>query len=233
MTVLEIIRAALRCLRGGPGRTPGNSEQTDALWVLNAMLEAWNIEKLCVFGTVRETFTLTPSTQSYTIGPNGDVNTGRPARIDRAGTLSSGSESPLAILDANEWAAIALKSTTSSQVSHLYYDPTPVLGTLYFWPVPTEADQVVLYAWRQITGFTTSSEDVEFPPGYAEAIYLNLAIRMASQWDRDLRGDVAVLARQALARIKSLNSRAPRLASDAAFLSAGGGRPDFNFRTGQ
>jgi len=230
MTLLELLRSSFRCIGVlHEGQGPNADDINDSLTVLNSMLEAWSIERLNVFTVQPQTFALRSGQQSYGIGPgSSDFDTARPLRIDRAKLLTQAGSGPyeldLNILTTEEWAAIPIKSTTSTIPTRVYLDNQFPIATLNFWPVPSAAVSVILYGWQAIqTGFTDVDVDLSFPPGYTDAIRYNLALRLAPEWGVSLRPDVAELARQSKAAIKRFNKPRLYLGCDVALVQPAGG----------
>src|SRR5690606_3759960 len=107
MTAREMIASAVRL--GGvlaSGETQSAREATDALTVLNQMLSSWSNENLTVYQMVREEFTFTPNTATYTWGTGGTFNSARPVEVIKANLelLSGPQEIPLKILTTREYA---------------------------------------------------------------------------------------------------------------------------------
>ncbi len=230
MTVLDLFRSSLRLIRGGAGRTPGQSEQTDLLFVANAMLDAWSIERLVVYQVARDIYTFTPGVQIYTLGPGGTFNGPRPVRIERASALdvvanpSTPVEVPLEILRTiAAWQRVAVKNTGSTLPQKLYSDNAFPLAMLSFWPYPTVANQVALYVWRALAAFASVDDDVEFPPAYVDAIRYNLALRFGEELQRPVSDRVERLAIEAKSAIKRLNAPLIELRCDPAIAHAAGG----------
>ncbi len=71
-----------------------------------------------------------------------------------------------------------------------------------------------------------------FPPGYEEAIVYNLAERMCVAWAKPIGVELELMARRARAKVQSLNSVAPKLATADAGMPGSGSRRSFNYRTG-
>lgn len=236
MTVLDLIKSSLRLIgQLGPGRAPNASETADALFVLNGMIEAWNTESLAIYNTRADQYPLTAGKQSYTIGTGGEINAPRPVQIERANvvlTMVAGPDYsvPLELLTDERWSAIPVKALQSSIPRALYYDNAYPLANISLYPVPTTTPKLELATWQQLTGFATSSDTVAFPPGYADAIRYNLAVRLAPEWGKVPRPDVLALAVDSLAKIKTLNGETPELRCDPAVTC---NRSAFNILTGR
>lgn len=216
MTVREVIEASMRKIGVlASGETPSNEETSDGLEALNLMLSSFSNESLMIHAKVREEFSLASGQSSRTIGSSGNFNTTRPVGIDRAGVEdSSGYETPIKILNQDEWAMITDKALTAERPSAIYYEPTSPLGTIYFWPVPSASSSLVLYHWRPLTTFTSLSTSVEFPPGYDEMLIYNLAVRIAPEFGKSVSAEVAEVARESKAQIKRMNTKPVYAESD-------------------
>jgi hypothetical protein len=208
----DIIRRSLRLIGAiAGGETPSSTEQADALDALNAMLDSWRTESLSVYALRDETLTLTGAA-SYTIGTGGALNTTRPVRIESAYERYSDTDYPVKIASAAAWYALAVKTTTSSNVSEwLYYEPSYPLGTLYLYPKPTTG-VLHLVTWVPLTAFA-AADSVALPPGYQDAITYHLAIRLAPEYGRPVPPELAALARAAKDNIQRVNFRPPLMST--------------------
>jgi len=176
------------------------------------MLDAWATERLNVYQIVRETAALTAGQASYLLS---DLSIARPTRIDAAGILPSGSttETNLELLTLARYRAGA---------AGLYTDNAYPSPTIHLTPTPAAGDELVLYTWQPFTAFADTSETVEFPSGYADAIRYNLAVKLAPEWGALLRADVAKMATESKAAIQSLNMPRLEMRVDPALLSRRG-----------
>ena len=241
ITINDLLRRSFRMIGVlRRGFQPSTSDVADALVSLDAMLDGWATDELNLYATFIAQYDLTPSQQSYTIGPaTADFTAPRPNRIDRANLIILSNpqqplRKPLQILNSQGWAAIKLQTVQSVIPIQLYYDPTYPLGTLYLWPMPTLAYQLELFTFAPLTGaFTSGSETFDMPPGYLDAVTYNLAVRLSSEWQRPLRQDVVALASESLAMIQRLNSQTPQMECDAGVMPFGSSRTGaFNRLTG-
>lgn len=221
MTLRDLVRSSFRLigvLREGQG--PNNDDITDSLVVLNAMLSSWSIDRLNVFEIRRDQYALVPSQQTYQIGPGApDFDAPRPVRIDRASVIYTPNgqfspELPLGSLSVREWEDLRIKNIASTIPTNIYNDNAYPNANLSLWPVPTIALPLVLYTWQVLaSNFSAGGLDsaLSFPPGYEDAIRYNLAVRLAPEWQKELREDVIESARQSKMYIQSLNAPAPVL----------------------
>ncbi len=223
MTVRELISSAMKKFGAlAAGETATADEASDGMSALNLMLDSFSNESLVIYTHVREEFATVASQSSRTIGTGGNFSTTRPINIERAGMEdSSGNEQPIKILNQDEWAAITSKALTSESPSAIYYEPTNPLGTIYFWPVPTGTNNLVLYSWKPLTTFTSLSTSLTFPPGYEEMLVFNLALRWAPDFDKQVSPEVSEVARETKAQLKRINFKPQLMETDPALLSNG------------
>jgi hypothetical protein len=212
VTVLELLKSSLRAIQVlAPGRTPGPSETADALVVLNSMLRSWATSRLIVHAITRAEYSLAAGAESYTIGPAGDLAVEeRPVEIHAAAKLEDGEEEPIEVFPHVE---------APSRVG-LYYAPSWPLGVLTPYPEFDDATTLVLYTREVFAAITDTADDVEFPPGYEDAIRYNLAVRLAPEWGRVATPKVEELARTSLAAIQSVNLPRPEAKIDSALFPA-------------
>lgn len=234
MTYSDLIRSSLRLIgQLGPGRAPNGSEITDALFILNSMLEAWSIEHLMVYTVERAAYPLTGA-GSYTIGPNGVFNVPRPVRIETAAYTYAGGpyEYPVEVMTDQRFQQGG--GPTGLGDVGIYYDNKFPLATIYIRPPNTQATSLALYTWQQLRQVTDECKTVAFPPGYADAIRYNLAVRCCPEWGKMPRADVADMAIQSKANIKSFNMQPVVMdASDGGALACGCGcGSGYNIYTG-
>lgn len=222
MTANDLIASSLRLIGVlASGETASGAEASDALVVLNDMLDQWNAERLTIFDIIPQDFPLVAEQQLYTLGTGGNFNIARPPRIERASLMwlanpSQPLELPLDIMDYASWQAIPVKDTTSTQPRVVYVEYSFPLINLRYYPVPNIISDTRLYVWNPLTSFTALSTDLTFPPGYAKALRYNLALDLAPEYGRPVPPEVAVQAVDSKGKIKSINAPAPIMSVDAA-----------------
>jgi hypothetical protein len=210
-TVLDIINGASRLIGIKSEGQALTGEQTEtALELLNQLLEEWNIDGAMVYTINRDVYSLAPGTQLYTFGVGGTLGSTRQTEIDRIGVIPQTSstypnEIPIQGLSDKEWSEVVIKNVPST-FPLMYWDNGnyPLRG-LNFWPIPTTACQVVIYSWNQVSAFTSVSQSLSFPPGYARALRYGLALEMAVEYDRTDK--VALLGQAAMASKAKIKER--------------------------
>jgi hypothetical protein len=237
VTVFDLITEALAIYgEYAAGESLDSSSVQSLLFTLNAAIDGLGAERLSIYSTSVLSYTTIAGKQSYTFGPAAAdwVTAVAPAYISRAGVLSGGVELPLAIVNADEWAGIGLKSMQSTIPSALWPQYGPASHTLNFWPVPSGAFAVALYVAQQIPKFVAQTDTVSLPPGYQEFLTYDLAIKSSSKFGAPLPDWLPQAWREARTRIKERNYRAFDSRCDPA-LTQGSGRgvPSIDFYTGK
>lgn len=218
-TALAILRRALRLIHAvDPGENLEAAEAQDGLEVLNAMLDSWRLDGLMAYDIERVVFSITASTQSYTLGPGGTwsttalfgAGTTRPVKIHHLGLLDTSSdpdlETPMEPMSNAEYQALRLKGTTSSWPTRYNYSPSVPLGTVFLWPSPTVNRSVAAYLWRSLTKWATVQTNLTLPEGYEEAIVYNLCPRLAPEYGVSTSIEVLALARDMKALVMQHNA---------------------------
>jgi hypothetical protein len=212
-----ILYRALRLaqITRGPGRTANPEQFNDALIALNGMLDSLNIQRDAIYTIDNARYTLTPPKTSYSIGqdPTGmtvaDFNAPRPINIDQARLVLTSSPTPvylpLRIATPEEWATITVRQMPTTIPQVLYYDADFPLANLYFWGYPTQANDVELWTWSPLPQYFAITDSVIVPPGYADMLCYNLAVRLADQFGTVAPPNVMTEARRTLGHVKALN----------------------------
>lgn len=242
MTATQLIYGALRLCRDGllrAGRTGSSEQYADGLLRLNDMIDAWALENLTIYYMPRTTKALTSGTATYTIGTGGNINIVRPTRIEAAALIIDTSadpetEVPIDVFTPQDWEGVRQKDLTSPYVQGIYYDFgwTAGLARITVWPVPTiDITSLVLYTLQALTAFADLVTNYTFPPGYAEALRYQLALRLAPEFGGLLaQADTEKLATKALAIVKRGNNRPVQATLDRRTPGLGA-HPKYDWRT--
>lgn len=207
-TAQTIIERALRLIGAvSSGEDAITDELNDGLVALNAMIESWSTERLAIYAYQNKTFTLVPSDATITLGgTTPDVDT-RPERIENLYVTEGGFDYQVQLVNADRWAAIGDKATTSNLPSLAYYEPTYPQGVLNLWPVPTTGNTLTIQMWITLTAFASLSTDVSLPKGYERALAYNLAIEISPEYEIQPSPIVMKIAADSYANIKRANQR--------------------------
>lgn len=222
----DFIKSALRlvgALRSGLDLT--GDELKDSQQVLNDLLDAFSAERTQIPAVTvqtldqnQNTLMLKPNQQSYKLGNvagTEDFLLPRPARVERVSVMYSASqqtpvELPMDMVDDVGWQGISNKNTPSILPQLCFVDQSNAVFPdmiAYFYPVPTQANPVVLYLWTVLQQFADLTTQFLFPPAYAEMLRYNLAVRLAAEFPCDMQKFPLVqkLAADAKARVAGIN----------------------------
>ncbi len=229
-----------------PGDAFNATDTTTLLRQLNLLIGQWAQQSLTIPAEQRLVFPLVSgkgsSTNPYTIGPGGDLNTTKPpnqSSLTGAGLLLNIStppvEIPRGIMTNDGYDRERIKDLTSVLFTSVFYLPTFAggLGELFLWPVPTDlTNSLVLYTRTGLTAFADLTTVYSIPDGYDEALYLNLIVRAGKFFGRKPDADDRRDAMESLATVKRSNVQLSDLENDFGGLGGGrGGR--WNIQTGE
>ncbi len=241
LTTAKLIYGAYRIagILQGPQRGLSPEELQEGLECFNALIDAWNAQRYTVLSIPRIVFDLVSGQATYEIGPTAaDWVMARPPKIEDVSLISLQNpaqplEIPLAVLTFDNWQLIALKSTTSTYPQACWYDAAQGWlpnAQISFWPVPTAAYQVALYAWTQIAQSVNGDTRLDLAPGYLQALQYELAIELCPRWRKPVTQDIRAGAIEYKKNIKSVNAPTLDLRCDEALV--GSQRGYFNYKTG-
>lgn len=219
------------------------AELTDSLQVLNDMLDSWSAERAMIYSVNRIVndqngvpFSLIANQQTYALGnANGNeaFRLPRPPRLERVSIIYPVSsptvnEIPMEMYDDVRWQGVPNKLTTSilPQICYVELSADGTDYNLNFWPIPTQANPVVLYAWIALGQFPNLQTKFFFPPAYARAISFNLAVDLAVEFGTDLTKFPLVLktAQQSRSVIAAMNQPMKEAQCDPAMIGSGQNR---------
>jgi len=218
-----IIDRALRLIGAiASGESPTAAESNDGLVALNAMISSWQTEKLNVYAFVDTAFTLVNGDGSYTVGPAGNFAlTPRPSKIESCFVRISDIDYPVELIDKDRWFGIPDKTSTSDIPMYAYYEPSLSTGTLLVWPVPNAASSLHIITWTSLSELAALATTITLPQGYERALAYNLAIEVASEYEKEVSQSVAMIAAESKAAIKRVNIRPMLLVPDLAYAVSG------------
>jgi hypothetical protein len=243
LTATDFIKSALRLVGAlRSGLNLANDELNDCLLVANSMLDAFSIERTQIPAVTVQSLdqnqvalSLIANQAAYKLGNvvgNEDFLLSRPSRVERVSILYAASqqtpvELPMEMVDDVGWQGITNKSTPSILPQVCFVDASNAVFpdmVLYFWPVPTLANPVILYCWTLLQQFTDLKTKFLFPPGYTEMLRYNLAVRLAAEFPCDLQKLQLVdkIAVESKARIAGINLFAKEAVCDEAIVGSYG-----------
>ena len=190
----------------GPQRTPSPAQFQDAIDELNRLLGSMSCDPLWIYGQDILSLPLSSKTV-YTIGidptgsaPAADFPVTVPKGITEAVYVSNGQHYEVRLLTPQLWA----------QQNHagVYFDRGYPIANLYLNGQPSSGN-LDLYVWHVIPSVANLADVVVIPPGYEDAIVLNLACRLAPHFQRQVHPDLRQQARESMMRLESINAPQP------------------------
>ena len=214
------------------GETLDANEAIECLAELNTFLESEQTKRLMCYSVNQESFALTASTATYTIGVGGTFNTARPTKIVDPCFIrdSANLDTPVTIIYSEQYGRIVQKSVGFTYPTYLYYDmgfSATSTGTISLYPSPSGSLTLFINSWKQLQNFASVSTQVLLPPGYQLFIESNFAIHLAAGLT-PISPEVAKIAKDSRAAVESLNAQSPTMRLDYY----GVGRAGNNILTG-
>ena len=225
-TVQEIITASARTL-GFLGMTEvlGAQFATAGLACFNRLLDSWSNEELMSYVVLQRSFTLSPSTQTYTIGSGGTINSTRPYDIISAFIRdANNNDYVMRIVNRQQWDAIGQKYITSQIPNTLFYSSEYPLGVINIFPIPLVSYTCFFNSTLNQVDYSALTTSLSLPVGYERAYVLNLALDMMTAGFPCMLGEAGLAmlvenAAQAKANIKRANIKLIEAQFDPAIVS--------------
>lgn len=197
-----IIKAALRRIRAydpEEATTISTVQYTNARETLNFMLSHWQALGLPIWCLKTVSCSFVDGDKDYTIGTGGDIDTAQPLAVLQAWRRDSTDatnpiDTPLEIISESKYNLLSNKSVEGVPTQIFYkrqYDGSSNQGatadsTIYVWPTPdaTTATNVDLYLLiqRPLLDFNASTDHLDMPQEWYEAVRLNLAYKIAPEY---------------------------------------------------
>jgi hypothetical protein len=215
------------------GETLSGNETSDALLILQQMMDEWQADGLKIFCENINTFPFVLGQQTYTLGTGGNFSMPRPEKISRMGCQilsnpTQPSEVPITMLDVDGWANVRVKNIAGSYPLFCYpdYQFNVTAGNatmnLNFWVIPGLACNCVIYSWQPLSTWPDlSTTNLTFPAAYIQAIKYNLAVLLANEFQAPQNPGVMLIANNSLQSLKEINLPAPILRCDPGLSGTG------------
>jgi hypothetical protein len=162
-------------------------QMNDGLELLNDMLKAWQMTGLRLYTRTTGSLTLTNATASYAIS-------GRPLDLDVVRYRpSAGNELPMFRMTSQEYDELPNKASVGSPTQY-FYDRARETGTLYVWPVKATitTETIEWSGLREVEDITASTDVVDAPASWYEAIRYGLCARVCDDYDVDLNKSMKI-----------------------------------------
>ena len=186
-TRLDIINRALSLLNAVPqGGTPTAYDLSDANLALNGLVKSWMADGLQLWAITSYNVPLTDGVNKYRIGLTQTIDIAKPLKIHQAFNRNSTSlvDIPMRILTRQEYNMLGNKTSSGNPIQ-IFYDPQRTYGILSVFPVPTTTEAtnntVTIYYQRPFEDFNSSTDEVDFPQEWFDAVCYGLACRLAPE----------------------------------------------------
>lgn len=211
-TAQTIINKALRNLGAiGIGETPDADESAECLEILNDLVDAWRLESMTASYVVTAELAISAGTNSFDIGPTGDIAVPKPIAIKSAKWREDGINTFIDhTADQNDYTNWKGEDDTGTP-SVLYFESTSPDATVHIFPTPVADGTIVLGILGVLESFADLTTDVDLPPGYESALAYNLPRFLAPAYEREVPQTTAIMANDTYAALKRANSRIPLL----------------------
>lgn len=217
----DIIQLALKTANVlGVGQTASAEDTTDAFNALNMMMAQWQRRRYMVYQLVSASLQATGQ-EVYTVGPGGDFDIPRPAKIESAFFRQLSGEPlpvdyPFSILRSREdYNRISIKNLNAFP-QYLFYDGGYPLGNLYPWPIPNNQYEIFITVMQQLQQFETIADEITLPPEYKAALWWNLTLELYPMYGLPVNEVVAKKAEASMRIIEQANTQIPRLSMPTA-----------------
>jgi hypothetical protein len=123
--------------------------------------------------------------------------------------INGGLDYPVAILNLENYELIGLKTQNGPWPKAMYYQPSEVMGTFYFWPNPSQGEMHI-FCDTIFQRFNSINDNIVIPQGYIMALRWCLAERLMPMYGKSNAQQIAMInayASQAKATIKRTNMR--------------------------
>lgn len=197
-----LIKAAMRrCRAYDPeeNNTISTVQYTNARETLNFLLSHWNALGLPIWTLKTTSKALTASDGQYSIGSGGDINVNHPVAVTRAWLRDATNPTypidiPLTVIGQQEYQLLSSKSSIG-RPTQVWFDReydgatnsgATALGQMYLWPIPDSNtatyNTLYLVYQRPLLDFNASTDALDMPQEWYEAVRLNLALKIAPEY---------------------------------------------------
>ena len=187
-TAGDIVTAALRkihVLEGG--ETAEAEDMSSGLATLRRMLRSWSAVGVRLWLNEEQAITLAANTASYELGP-------RLIEVTGAYRRSGTNDTPINMMARDGYMRLTNKSASGAPYA-FWFDRNLNTSRIVVYPVPSEAgDEIIVLGKRAVQDVEAITDNMEVPPQWSEAIVYNLALRLAPEFDAEVRPDVSQMA---------------------------------------
>ena len=199
----------------GVGQVASAEDMNDSFNLLNMLLAQLQRRRYFVYQLITTGLVATGA-QSYTVGPGGNFNIPRPAKLESAFFRQQFNgiqpvDYPLEILRSTEdYNRISLKSLNAFP-RYAFYDMAYPIGNLFVWPLPSNQYEIFITTMLQLQQFHTINDTLALPPEYSAALMWNLTLELYPFYGLPVNPVVSAKAEASLRIIEESNVAIPQL----------------------
>ncbi|ABO54186.1 hypothetical protein LA345_25885 [Burkholderia vietnamiensis] len=215
-TPSDIITLALKTANVlGVGQVAAAEDMNDAFNLMNMMMAQWQRRRYMVYQLITVSKQATGAV-SYTVGPGGDFNIARPAKLEFAYFRQNANTPlpvsyPLVILRAREdYDRISIKDLNAFP-RYAFYDAGYPMANLFVWPIPNAQYEIDITVMQQLQQFATINDQIALPPEYAAALMWNLTLELYPFYGLPVSPVVQGKAEASMRIIEEVNAQIPLL----------------------
>lgn len=159
----------------------------------------------------------------------------RPLRINSAFVRVATLDYPVGVITVDQYTSIGLKALNGPWPRAVYYQPSELLGNLFYWPNPSSGEMHLLCD-SLLARFATISDTVNLPQGYNMALRWSLAELLMPEYGKSDPTQTQMIMKNAalgrgLIKRTNMNPQSPvrfdnvltnRSRNDASFILHGG-----------
>ncbi len=176
LTVRDLVKQAMSEIGVlSPGEEPDAAEMDDCIVRLNAMLKSWATVGGLSFLEGTTTVTVPAATASVALALG--IRSINSARVVESTT----NHRAMVPYNRSQYQSLPNKIAVGTPTVY-YVSDAGETATLNVWPVPAAATTISVDYGRTIETVTDPSETLDMPQEWQEAVYLNLASRIASMY---------------------------------------------------
>lgn len=130
-----------------------------------------------------------------------------------SGSTSTQTEIPLVRLSNQEYFELPAK-TNNGLTNHFYYRPNRDNGSLFLWPRPDDPENYIRFTYeRLIEDMDATTDNLDFPQEWLEAVTYQLAVRLAIPFGREQKAGMLLvpIAAELLQELKNWDAEVSQI----------------------
>jgi len=180
-----IINSALRKLGVlADGVVASANQITTGAEALNSMLKLMETKGMPIWKIIDYNFTTVANQNTYNIGNGLALNTPAPLKVLQALRVitPNGTNTPMDVTNHYDFNLLPITAAAGNPIK-LFYQPFAQSGNIRLWPTPLDTSNTIYMSYHApFTDMVNSTDDLDFPPYWTDAVIYNLAWRLAPEY---------------------------------------------------